>query len=447
MPMTRAVIACLLLTSAIRAAEIPARTLAIVNVTVIPMTSEIVVPGQTVIILGTRIAQVGPSSSVRIPSGAMRIDGARKYLMPGLWDAHVHLQQDEAVNDALLQLFLANGVTAVLNLYGTPLHLRLRTGIEKGTKAGPRIFTSGSSVGTPHGETPRETPEQIARETSAQKRAGYDVIKLHGDLTIDAYRSLIDASRRERLPLVGHAPRNLGVQPMLDLRQQAVAHAEEYLYAYFYYGSHQQGSIPELDTKIQWLARETARAGTAVISTIEVYRGIADQIENLQTVLNRPEVAYVPRSVGARWGWWEPNTYATRFKKTDVPTFRYHYGVLQRVMLAFEKAGVLLLAGTDTPTSAVVPGFSIHDELRDLVAAGLTPLEALRTATVNPSKFLSIQDAGTIAPGKRSDCVLLKRNPLDDIANTSAIAGVIRNGEWMTPESLLRGRNRVAEVH
>lgn len=420
-----------------------AAALAIVDVTVIPMTAAAVLSHQTVVVRDTHIAVIGPSANTPVPKSAVRIDGTGKYLIPGLCDMHVHFQQDEMVNRNFLQLFLANGVTTVLNLYGTPMHLELRSAVERGTLIGPAIFTSGAFVGTPHGQPPTTPPEQITRELIAQKSAGYDVIKLHGDLTLDAYRELMTASRRERLPVVGHAPRNLGVAPMLELRQPAVAHAEEYLYAYFYFGSQTQGAIPDLDQKIRTLATATAKAGTAVISTIEVYRGIADQITDLDRVLNRPEVAYVPHSLGSLQGWWTPNNvYASRFSKKDVPVFHYNYHVLERLLLAFQQGGVLLLAGTDTPTSAVVPGFSIHDELRDLVNAGLTPLQALQSATVNPAKFLdSMSDRGTIEQGKRADLVLLRQNPLEHIGNTASIAGVVRNGEFLSAvqiESTLR---------
>jgi dihydroorotase-like cyclic amidohydrolase len=234
--------------------------------------------GQTVVIRGGHIAEITPREKALVPRGATRIDGTGKYVIPGLVDSHIHLQQDENTNRDLLTLFLLNGVTTVLNLYGTPLHLALRAAVDRGEVPGPRILTSGPSVGAPHGQTPTISPEEIAREVAAQKRLGYDFIKLHGDLSLEAYRRLMAASRQENLLVVGHAPRNLGVGPMLSEQQQAVAHLEEYLYAYFYYGTHQQEAISDLDKKIRILATATKKAGTSVISTIEVYRGIADQI-------------------------------------------------------------------------------------------------------------------------------------------------------------------------
>jgi hypothetical protein len=428
------------------AARARSDVLAIVNVTVIPMTGETVLSDQTVVVDRGRIAAIGPSARTSVPKDAVRIDGAGKYLIPGLCDAHVHFQQDEMANRTSLQLFLTNGVTTVLNLYGTPVHLQLRSAVGRGELAGPTIITSGPSVGTPHGQMPTMTPKQILRELMVQKRAGYDVIKLHGDLSVDAYRQLMLASRKESFPVVGHAPRNLGVALMLELRQPVVAHAEEYLYAYFYHGSQTQGAVPHIDENIRTLAAATRKAGTAVISTVEVFRGIADQITDLEKVLNRREIAYVPYSTGALQGWSPPNnTYLSRFSKKDVPLFRYNYRVLERLILAFQKAGVLLLAGTDTPTSAVVPGFSMHDELRDLVNAGLTPFQALQCGTVNPAMVLGYaHDRGTIEQGKRADLVLLRGNPLDDIANSASIVGVVRNGRWLSATQIEAILERIA---
>jgi hypothetical protein len=422
------------LSSAVSAQVNKTQELAIVNVTVVPMTTDRISSAQTVVIRNGRIAEIGPVGSAAIPKSALRVEGAGKYLIPGLVDSHIHLQQDEAVNQAFLKLFLVNGVTTVLNLYGTPMHLKLRDAIDRGVALGPKIFTSGPPVGAPHGQEPTTMPQEIARAVAAQKQAGYDFMKLHGDMSPETYRRLMTASRDQNLRVVGHAPRNLGTAPMLKERQHAVAHVEEYLYAYFYYGAGKQRPATNSREKIRELAEATARSGTSVISTLAVYRGIADQIGDLDQVLKRREVAFLPHSVGAAWGWWPPgNTYVSRFGKDQIPLFRANYHLLQQSTVGFQQAGVSLLAGTDTPTAAVVPGFSIHDELEALVQSGLTPYQALRTATVNPAIFLGcIRDAGTIERGKRADCVLLKGNPLENIANTASIAGVCRNGQWFS---------------
>jgi hypothetical protein len=410
------------------------------DVNVIPMTSPEVLHGQTVVVRDGRIVAIGSWAPTAISPDAIRINGNGKYLIPGLVDAHVHFQERDDENRAFLRLFVANGVTTVVNLFGTPTHLRLRADVAGGALLGPRIFTSGPSVGTPHGQPPTTTSEDVAQAVRTQKRAGYDFVKLHGDLTDAAYHTLLRTARQERLRVVGHAPRNLGVDVMLRERQPAVAHVEEYLYAALFYRRPQHHPLPGADATIRKLAVDTARAGTSVISTLEVYRGIADQIVGLDRVLARPEVKCVPQPLSERLGWWPPhNTYVQRFGTDAIPVFHGNYDLLARLTLAFQRSGVPVLAGTDAPTPAVVPGFSLHDELRDLVRAGFTPYEALKTATVNPARFIGYaRDGGTLDAGARADAVLLDANPLEDISHTASITGVLVNGRWISRADIER---------
>jgi hypothetical protein len=414
------------------------RAIALVGAKVVPMNRMIILRDQTVVMRNGRIEALASARDTVVPPNALRIDARGLYVIPGLADSHVHLQEAKHENRAMLNLFLANGVTTILNLYGSPTHLRLREEVRRGSIQGPRIFTSGRPIGDPVGTSPATSAEEIEQSVIAQKRAGYDFIKLHGDLSRDAYHRLVELTHRENIPLIGHAPRNLGIAPMLQEQQHAVAHVEEYLYAYFHYHRNPDEPIPELDQKIQQLAIETAKARTWVMSTLAVYRGITDQISDLDRVLARPEVGYMPRTIGDAWGWWPPNnTYVRRFPKKTVPWFETQYHLLERVSKAFQDAGVPLLAGTDTPTSAVVPGFSMSDELRALVSAGLTPYEALRAATVNAAEFLGrSKESGTIEVGKQADLVLLEQNPLEDISALSAIRGVITNGKWISKGDL-----------
>jgi Amidohydrolase family len=246
------------------------------------------------------------------------------------------------------------------------------------------------------------------------------------------------ASREAGIRVIGHAPRNLGVAPMIAERQPAIAHVEEDLYASLYYQRPHDQPLPDLDGTVRTLATDTARAGSTVITTLDVYRGIPEQIDHLDRVLAQPAVACLPRAVGAQWHWWPPdNTYVRRFGRSSLPWFHDTYAMLARLTLAFAHAQVPLLAGTDTPTATMVPGFSLHDELRDLVQAGLTPYEALQAATVNPARFIGgAYDAGTIEVGRRADAVLLDANPLDDIAHTTRISGVVLHGRWLDRPAL-----------
>ena len=417
---------------------------AFVNVNVVPMDDERVLAAQTVVVKDGVIAALGPSDKIKIPAGALRIDGRGKYLMPGLSDMHVHFEAfDEQATNAMLRLFIANGVTTVLNLYGTPSFLALRERVGRGETLGPTIFTSGPFISNAPTSTP--TPEEVERQVVAQKRAGYDLIKIHGDFSREAYRKLFEMARREDIRVIGHLPRNLGLEAALEEKQDAVAHAEEYLYAYFFFKPTSSPADASQAANLRWIAEQgnripavaeaTAKAGIWVSPTLTVYSGIARQVDDIDSVLKRPEMKYLPPWISNQFQA-SNNTYVKRFKKETAKGFFARADLLSKLVKGFRDAGVRMLAGTDTPVPSVVPGFSLHDELREMVAAGLTPYEALRTATANPAEFLRTDKFGTIAIGKTADLILVDGDPLKDVNNASRRVGVMTRGRWLTEDEL-----------
>jgi imidazolonepropionase-like amidohydrolase len=422
------------------------KVVAFVNVHVVPMDGERVLPAQTVLIKDGLIAEIGPAYSVRVPSDALKIDGRGKYLMPGLADMHVHLQTyNEQDNRAMFKLFLANGVTTILNLYGNQQHLELRRRVANGQITGPTVYTSGPYIANLPDWMP--TVEEVERMVVEQKQAGYDIIKIHGDFSREAYRKLFEVARREGMRVIGHAPRNLGIEVMLEERQDALAHAEEYLYAYFYFKANPALKTADLETKkryiveqearIAGIAQATAKAGTWVVPNLTAYRGIGLQAKDVTPLLNRPEMKYVPTNISAYW-MPDTNRYVQRFSNEDARWSLWaRYELLEKLVKGLSNAGVRLMTGTDTPIPSVIPGFSIHDELRDLVAAGLTPYQAIRAATVSPAEFLGAGDlSGTVTAGKRADLMLVERNPLEDVNNAARRAGVMVRGRWFTESEL-----------
>ena len=421
------------------------QTVAFFNVNVIPMDQERVIADQTVLIKDGLIAALGPADSIKVPAGAVRINGKGKYLLPGLTDMHVHLESfNEESNAAMLKLFIANGVTTVLNLYGTPAFLKLRDRVGRGETLGPVIYTSGPFISNAPVTTP--TPEEAERMVVEQKKAGYDLIKIHGDFSREAYHKLFEVARRENMRVIGHLPRNLGIEAAFEEKQDAIAHAEEYLYAYFFFKpttSPVDGSreaqlkwIADQSSRIPSVAEATAKAGIWVSPTLTVYSGIARQVDDIDAVLKRPELKYLPPFLASKFA---PanNTYVQRFKKEPAKGFYARAELLSKLVKGLRDAGVRLLAGTDTPVPSVVPGFSLHDELRELVSAGLTPYEALQTATANPPEFLRTDKFGIISVGKAADLILVDQNPLTDVTNASRRIGVMTRGRWY-PEDELR---------
>ena len=411
-----------------------AQPIAFVGVNVISMEREGLLKDQTVLVNGDRIVTVGPRDTISVPESAARIEGLGRWLIPGLADLHVHLRLDPTQdNPTLLRLFVANGVTTVLSLHGSSDHLDLRKRVLSGELLGPAIFTAGPFISdTPRSSAPEA--DQVERMVVDQKGAGYDFIKIHGDLPRDAYLRLFAVTRRERMRVVGHAPRNLGVDIMIEQRQDAVAHAEEYLYD-------TEGSsrgYAEVESRIPDLARRTAAAGTSLITTLTAYRNIGLQLEDIDAVLRRPEVSFVPSAIRH---YWQPenNPYIRRASSFSVDGLRARYRVLENLVKGFHDAGVPILAGTDALNPSVVPGFSLHDELQDLVLAGLTPYQALRAATAGAAEFLGGRNEfGTIASGRRADMILLDSNPLSDIKATTRQAGVMLRGRWI-PHEEVRG--------
>ena len=419
------------------------RPIAFVEVTIIPMAREEALSGQTVLIRQGHIVAIGPPSDVDLPRDAERISGAGKYLMPGLVDAHFHLQENDTDDRRLLQLLVANGVTSILNLYGTPSILDLRGRVARGEALGPTIYTSGPYIS----DAPQHTPDadEVERLVVEQKRAGYDLIKTHGDFSRDAFHRLFAVARREHMKVIGHAPRNLGVEPMFAERMDAVAHSEEFLYAYFLFGAPDLSQadpdvrrrfLESAEQRIPELAMATAQAGMWVVPNLVAFTMIVEQGKDLASVLARPETKYLPRRLAAEW---QPgqNRYDRKYSPEMAEHMTWRLGLLSKLTAAFHQAGVRMMAGTDAPIPGVLPGFSLHDELRLLVAAGLTPYEALRTATANPAEFLGRSgEFGVVTAGARADLLLLDANPLLDVGNATRRAGVMVRGRWLTEKQL-----------
>jgi hypothetical protein len=408
------------------------RTVALVNANVLPMDRDTLLAGQTVLIRDGIIRQVGPSSRVSIPAGTTRVDAGGKYLMPGLADMHVHMAGPRQLQEELLKMYVVAGVTTILNMRGTPDHLALRADIRAGRVFGPDMYTVGRYVNAPF----FVTPDSVEQETVAQKRTGYDFIKMHGELSREAYARLNAVGRREGIRIIGHAPRTLGSDAVFAERQYALAHAEEFLYDTT--GSSRDADVPKFAPRIPELARKTVAAGVWLMPNLTAYRIIGLMAQDLPAILARPDMKYLPAAVRAGW---EPGTnpYTQRFGPERAPGILARHALLQKLTKAFDSAGVKLLVGTDGLNVGVVPGFSAHDELQELVDAGLSPYHALRAGTANASAFLGSSPCiGQVRAGCVADLLLLDANPQSSIGNTRRIAGVMVRGRWLSRQKLDR---------
>jgi imidazolonepropionase-like amidohydrolase len=409
---------------------------AFVGVTVLPMDGDLALPDQTVIVEGERIGALGPTTEVRIPASARRIDGRGRWLLPGFTDAHVHLY-----SRVELPLYLANGVTSVLNLHGHPAHLRWRREIAHGERLGPRIFTTGPSFASPH------TPEEAVRLVAEQAAAGYDGVKIYNQVGRAEYPALAAEAKRLGLLFTGHVARAPGFETVLA-HGQSIAHAEEYTYSFF--NPLEDGDDSHIvydEARIPEAVRLTREAGITVTPTLSTYRDILRQAEDLAHYLENPELRYLAPWLRATL---EPalNRYQNRYSPEELARMHVSFALQKKLVLALARAEVPLLTGSDATCIGPVAGVSIHEELAELVGAGLTPLEALRAATVAPARHLDRSGgSGTLRVGQRADLVLLAADPLADIRHTRRIAGVMAAGRWLDKARLAAEVEAIPAAH
>jgi cytosine/adenosine deaminase-related metal-dependent hydrolase len=406
----------------------------------------------TVIISGKRITYAGPSSSAPAAKGARTIDGTGKFLIPGLWDMHIHGFM-YVFSDFAGPLMIANGVTGARDMgYYIDTTLRWKRDIEAGREVGPRLIV-GVRVDGPINEarfvSHVRTAEDGARavDTLARKKDGTaraDFIKTYSWIPRAAYFGLAREAKKIGETFAGHVPYSVSVIEASDSGQRSIEHEDDLMRACTskdsvlrvmvadtanLAGPNQLQSVREQSRLIRSsydasrcgaVITTLARNHTWVTPTLVVYQPYAHGFDSATT---HPEWAkYVPGLV--RGGWTKR---ASAVMKSDSMVVRSYFSFDRTRQL--KEAGVELLAGTDAPQAFIYPGFSLHDELSLLVAAGLTPLEALRTATYNPADYLGMKGSlGTIEKGKLADLVLLDANPLEDIRNTRRISVVIANG-------------------
>ena len=425
------------------------------RVNVLPMTdAESLLSDQTVLVSGNVITAIGPTHQVQVPAGATRIDGRGRYLMPGLADMHVHLEHVE--NPAILQLFVAHGVTTVRNMDGRPFILDWRRQAAAGKLAGPTIVTAGPVLDgdPPLRDDNLSVADAIEAESAvaAQADAGYDFIKVYTNLSPEAYRAAVAAARRRGLPIAGHVPRDLSLAEAIA-SQQSVEHLMDYGDAVDaraadapWHWSNMFLAMPMDAAKANSLGDRLAAHGVWTVPTlVEADRRIG-RPEQVRGWLQSPAMQFVPADAVDYWRE-ESLRAASRMDADDWRLLERGRANRLKLVQILHRSGAPLLAGTDTPNTFLVPGDSLHEELELLVAAGLTSGEALLLATSEAARFLGQADEwGTVVPGKKADLLLLSANPLVDIRNSRRIEGVMLNGRWFARGDLDKMRKAMVSA-
>jgi imidazolonepropionase-like amidohydrolase len=408
-------------------------TTAFVGVTVIPMDRERLLPQQTVLVRADQIVAMGEAAAIEVPRGARVIDGRGKYLLPGLIEMHTHLTREED-----LLLYVALGVTTVRNMWGTPLHLGWRERIERSSLIGPTIYTAGPIVdGDPpvhDGSLVVRSEAEAERAVRFHRQAGYDFLKIYSRLSAPVFEQLLKSARNEGLPVSGHVPRAVGLRRAIDAGMSSIEHLDAFSEALQAEGSPVGGRWdgPSRDRKIDFvdeagiapLVRQIHERGTFLCPT----RNLLNQSAPISDILarfQRPEMRYVPGFDRAIWRpWREPS-------EEDAARNKREISFADTLIRALHQGKARLLLGTDAGNPLVIPGFTVHEELELLVRAGLTPYEALRTATLEAAELLRASaKVGTVAVGKRADLLLLEGNPLSDVSQSARIAGVMARGHF-----------------
>jgi imidazolonepropionase-like amidohydrolase len=423
--------------------------LAFVGVTVVGMTrSSESEADQTVVVQAGQITAVGPRAEVVVPGDAVRIDGAGKYLMPGLADMHVHLEYFD--DPAILKLFLANGVTTVRNMDGRPHILDWKKQINEGTLVGPAIYTAGPLL---DGDPPLRPDNMVVRNAAeartavtAQKSARYDFVKVYTNLSAEAYEAVVATAWENDMPVSGHVPRAVGLKRALS-GQASIEHLGDYAEAVEAddspFRNHTQWfkrflGMPIDRAKAQLLGKEQARQGAWTVPTLVQADNELAPPDVVRQRLASPEVAYIPADMRAIW---EEQTRRVTARMDDEDWRRVALGRQNRLLLvrALQESGTQLLTGSDTPNPFVVPGFALREELKNLIDAGLTPWAALAASTRDAARFADQLDGrGTIETGQRADLLLLDANPLEDVTNVGKLSGVMAVGRWFPRNELVR---------
>ncbi len=446
---------------------------AITNVSVLSPDGRTILEDRTVLLEGGSIVSITRNGPV--PSGMTVIDGQGKYLIPGLTDSHAHLH--ESPNDLLL--YVANGVTQIRSMGGLPQDLILRNEIKNG-RVGPHFYVSSASMNSDEGWDPvksalpipawmpellhiwfietafnvQSTPntKQAANEARGYIERGYDGLKLYGFLTMDSFRAILDVAEEHNVRTVGHIPDAMPLSELRTTQLDEVAHIEE-----IYKALQREFNSSETNGSGDFLAfvegRKDEIAGDLVANDIAVHttlwytESLNEQIFDLPLKIREIELEYANPGIveghpssGTSWlpGLNKFQTYAGETPK-EIAQNKAFWDVREKahyaLLTAMVEGGVTILAGTDSNGWLMVPGFSLHDELQSLTLAGMSPAQAIYSATAAPAKLID-NNAGIIEAGRRADLVLLSANPLSDIQNTTAIDTVIVNGRVFNRQTL-----------
>ncbi|MEP5610914.1 MAG: amidohydrolase family protein [Cyclobacteriaceae bacterium] len=413
----------------------------VTNVNVINVRDGSVLSVQNVFIDSGKIVKI--SDQIGIPDGVEQINGEGKYLLPGLSEMHAHIPSPQwgrsNLNETLF-LYLSNGITTIRGMLGHPVHLELREQAMNNEILSPRIFTSSPSVNGNSVKTIEEAREKVA----AHKEAGYDFLKMHPGIKLEVFNEIIKTANEVGIPYAGHVSVDVGIRKALESGYASVDHIDGFL----------EGLVPEsagvdpsangffgfdftdlADLKnVDELVALSKEKKVWIVPTQSLFERWFSDLD-ADSLGSTPEMQYMPKSTVESW---------VNGKKGLVNSDRYNPEqwvrfdqIRKKLLFALQQDGHGILLGSDAPQIFNVPGFSIHHEIKGMLNAGITPLQALQAGTVNPAKFFDMEGQfGEIIEGSSADFLLLKANPLDDMEALRNHDGVMVRGQWLSREEI-----------
>ena len=429
------VAAKIMLISGCGESELPLRADAIIhNVTIIDVMEGEAIADRAIVVVDGQISDIVSDRHIRKYAGDTIIDGGGNFLIPALADAHVHIQ-----SRAELQNFVRHGVGLVVNMSGGPQHLEMREAVASRGLLGPSIFSFGPTL---DGDPPTNPLFVSVSSESASEviewihQRGYDAVKVYQQMDADTLAAIVTAANERGLITSGHVSREIGIEQAINAGQRYVAHGEELAFESF----DEASRTFDLDV-VPELAERLSQAGVTVTPMVAYLKNIPNQVSSLQEYLESAEMQTVPvamrMSFDQRQGWFanreDPDGFIGQI--TSLISF------VGSLTAELDERDVPLVLGTDAGFGGAIPGFSVHQELQALVDVGLSELKALQTATLNVGEYLMKIDAtgpawGQVRPGYVASMLLIGANPIEDIAATQDIRGVMIGGQWLDENEL-----------
>lgn len=416
------------------------RTIVFQDVHVIPMDRPDILEHQDVMVTNGIITLIATANTAQYPTNATIINGKGKYLMPGLAEMHAHVPPVDDVEPMkdVMMLFLVNGITTIRGMLGHPRHLELRDKLRSGEVMGPNFYTTGPSF---NGNSV-SSPGQAADMVRAQKKDGYDFLKLHPGLQRIEFDSIAAASKKAGIPFVGHVSFDVGVRRACEAEYSSIDHLDgfvESLVPGIDAMTEQQTGLfgmfiadQALESKIPALMEQLKANNISVVPTQSLAEKWFNPDYSPENFRNDPHAAYMTSAVIEQWISTKKNLMAN--PNYDPMKMKKFIELRRKLIKACHDNGVRLLLGCDAPQVFNVPGFSTHHELEYLVRSGLTPYQALQTGTVNVAAYLGLKNTGVLREGAMADMILLSGNPLADIRQTMNVSGVMIGKNYLTKE-------------